>query len=224
MTRTDVVQTVLDVTRARRYLEIGVNQGECFNAIDVETRIAVDPHFGFRRPARARLRSMLGRTQGTLYFKVTSDEFFARRAPRLAPFGVVFVDGLHTHEQAYRDVVNALAHLDDGGAVVVHDCSPATAAAAARSLDEAAHTPGFVGEWNGDVLRAIVRLRTRADLRVVVLDCDQGVGIVRRGSPERSLDLSADDVERLTYDDLAADRDRLLGLRAPEDLERVLQG
>ena len=67
---------------------------------------------------------MLGRTQGTLYFKVTSDEFFARRAPRLAPFGVVFVDGLHTHEQAYRDVVNALAHLDDGGAVVVHDCSP----------------------------------------------------------------------------------------------------
>ena len=66
-------------------------------------------------------------------------------------------------------------------------------------LDEAAHTPGFVGEWNGDVLRAIVRLRTRADLRVVVLDCDQGVGIVRRGSPERSLDLSADDVERLTY-------------------------
>jgi hypothetical protein len=224
MTRMDVIQTVLKVTHARRYLEIGVNDGECFNLIEAETKIAVDPHFRFRRPVRATVRSMLGRTEGTLYFKLTSDEFFAHRATRVAPFGVVFVDGLHTYEQAYRDVVNALAHLAEGGAVVVHDCSPATAAAAAPSLEQAARMPGFVGEWNGDVYRAVVRLRTRRDLRVAVLDCDQGVGIVRKGPPDHSLDLSAADVERLTFDDLAADRERLLGLRAPEDLERLLRG
>ena len=53
------------------------------------------------------------------------------------------------------------AVLRADGVVVVHDCNPQSAAAAAPSLEEAARTDGFIGEWNGDVYRAIVRLRTR---------------------------------------------------------------
>ena len=47
--------------------------------------------------------------------------------------------------------------LRDDGVVVVHDCNPASAAAAAPTLEEAARTDGFIGEWNGEVYRAIVR-------------------------------------------------------------------
>ena len=223
MTRMDVIRAALDATGGRRYLEIGVNDGACFHAVAAPTRVAVDPRFAFRPPVRARLRSALRRTDGDLYFEETSDEFFERRAARLAPFDVVLVDGLHTDEQAHRDVVNALAHLAGGGVVVVHDCSPASAAAAVPTLEEAARTPGFSGEWNGDVFRAIVRLRTRADLRIAVLDCDHGVGIVRKGPAADRLDLAAADVERLTYDDLERDRARLLGLRPADDLELVLR-
>ena len=111
----------------------------------------------------------------------------------------MFVDGLHTYDQAYRDVVNALDVLREDGVVVVHDCNPASAAAAAPSLDQARRTDGFNWEWNGDVYKAIVRLRVRDDLRVGVLDCDQGVGIVTRGSPEARIELSLDQIGRLEF-------------------------
>ena len=44
---------------------------------------------------------------------MTSDEFFAtlRRSKR---FDVAFLDGLHTFDQTYRDMINTFAHLRDG--------------------------------------------------------------------------------------------------------------
>jgi hypothetical protein len=222
VTRIDVVRAALAATGGQRYLEIGVNDGACFHAVDAPTKVAVDPRFAFRLPLRVRLRSVLRRANGTLYFEETSDTFFARRGARLAPFDVVFVDGLHTYEQAYRDVVSSLELLAKSGVVLVHDSSPASAAAAAPSLAEAARTEGFVGEWNGDVYRAIVRLRTRADLRVDVLDCDQGMGIVRRDTPGARVELSEAEIARLSFDDLARDRVGLLGLRPPGDLGDLL--
>jgi hypothetical protein len=222
VTRIDVVRSVVAAIGAQRYLEIGVRDGECFDAIAVPTRIAVDPQFRFRPPLRARLRTRLRRTTGTLYFALTSDAFFSAHGKRLAPLDVAFVDGLHTYEQAHRDVVHCLELLSDEGVVIVHDCSPRSEAAAAPTLATAARSEGFVGEWNGDVYKAIVRLRTRDDLRVDVLDCDQGIGIVRRGAPGLRLDLSVRDVARLRYEDLDRDRERLLGLRPAVDLPDVL--
>jgi Methyltransferase domain len=222
MTRIDVIRETIAAIGAVRYLEIGVKDGECFHAIDVPTPVAVDPRFAFRPPLRARIRTLLRATSGSLYFPTTSDAFFSGPARRLAPFDVVFVDGLHTSDQAYRDVVNALDTLRVGGVVVVHDSNPASAAAAAPTLELAGRTAGWVGEWNGDVYKAIVRLRTRDDLRVSVLDCDQGVGIVVRGRPETRLELAPDEIERLTYEDLARDRGRLLDLRPPSELARLL--
>lgn len=222
MNRIDVVRAALAATRGERYLEIGVRHGDCFHAVDAPAKVAVDPDLRVRVPLVARLRRLARARDGTLCFRLTSDAFFARHAPRLAPFDVVFVDGLHTYEQSHRDVVNALATLAPDGVVVVHDCDPASAAAAAPTLAQAAATPGFDGDWNGDVYRTIVRLRTRLDLRVGVLDCDQGVGIVRRGEPDEVLELDPEAVARLTWDELRADRARLLGLRPPSDLAALL--
>lgn len=222
MSRIDVVQATLEAVRGTRYLELGVKDGDCFHAIEAETRVAVDPRFAFRVPVPARLRRLGRATTGTLYFPTTSDEFFRRFASRLAPFSVVFVDGLHSYDQSHRDVVHALDVVERGGVVVVHDCNPASAAAATPTLGEASATEGFTGRWNGDVYKTIVRLRTRDDLRVVVLDCDEGVGLVLGGEPESRLELTHEQIEQLGYDDLARDRRRLLGLRPAEELDDVL--
>ena len=104
MNRIDVVRAALSSTGARSYLEIGVKDGDCFHAVEAPTRVAVDPHFAFRPPLGTRLRSVLGARTGTFYFQTTSDDFYRRAAHRFAPFDVVFVDGLHTYEQSYRDV------------------------------------------------------------------------------------------------------------------------
>jgi hypothetical protein len=71
--------------------------------------------------------------------------------------------------------------------------------------------------------KGIVALRsTRDDLRIAVLKCDYGVGMVRKGSPESRLSYSAEQIEALTYSDLAADRKGLLNLKPPAYLGEFL--
>jgi hypothetical protein len=73
------------------------------------------------------------------------------------------------------------------------------------------------------VWKATVHLRsTRHDLRVAVLNCDCGVGVVRKGFPESGLSYSAVQIEALNYADLAADRERLLNLKPPAYLGEFL--
>jgi Methyltransferase domain len=222
VTRIDVIRAALASVGGRSYLEIGVKDGACFHCIDAETKVAVDPRFLLRPPWTAWARKVLRMKTGSFYFQTTSDAFFAGPAGRFPRFDVVFVDGLHTYAQSYVDVLNAIDVLSEHGVVVVHDCNPASAAAAAPTLEEAARTPGFVGEWNGDVFKSLVRLRTHADLRASVIDCDQGVGIVRRGAPEHRLELTLDEIAALGYDDLAENRAALLDLRPESALWEVL--
>jgi Methyltransferase domain len=222
ISRIDVIRAALSAVEGRSYLEIGVRRGECFHEIEAETKVGVDPEFTFRPPIRASLRKLLRRRTGAFYFRMTSDAFFTGPARRFPPFDVVLVDGLHTYAQSYVDILNAVRVLDEHGIVVVHDCNPASAAAAAPTLEEAMETPGFNGDWNGDVYKALIRIRTHGDLRASVIDSDQGLGIVRRGAAEARLELASVEIERLGYEDFSLDRVRLLGLRAPDRLAATL--
>jgi hypothetical protein len=224
MTRMDVIRAALESVRGRTYLEIGVRDGDCFDQVAARTKVGVDPAFRFRIPAGARARRALHVKAGTFYFAMTSDAFFAGPARRFAPFDVVFVDGLHTYEQSYADVLHALALLADPGVVVVHDCNPGSEAAAAATLESAARTPGYRGEWNGEVYKALIRLRTHPDLRVCVIDCDQGVGIVVKGEADAPLHLTPDEIAGLGYTDLEASREFLLDLRPAHAVGEVLEG
>ena len=92
----------------------------------------------------------------------------------------------------------------------------AAAAQFAYSWEEAkSHGhPDLNGAWNGDVFKALLQLRAeRRDLNVSVLDCDHGLGIVRRGAPEGTLDLSADQIASMTYEEFAPRRIELLNLK-----------
>lgn len=63
-------------------------------------------------------------------------------------------------------------------------------------------------------MKAIVHLHsTWADLRIAALNCDFGLGAVRRGVPESRLHCSTEQIRALTYADLALDRRKLLNLK-----------
>jgi hypothetical protein len=114
---------------------------------------------------------------------------------------VVFVDGLHTYQQALKDVNNSLINLNEKGVIIIHDCNPPHEAAAypADSYDHAASLslPGWTGEWCGDVWKTICYLRShRNDLKIFVLDCDYGLGIVMRGEPDNDLDITEDELDK----------------------------
>jgi hypothetical protein len=225
-----VIQAFLDRSARKNYLEIGVETGTCFLKIRARRKIAVDPDLsiGMRRRLKYVLRNPCNIRN--VYAEMASDEFFARYRGLLEahPPAVVFVDGLHTYEQSLKDVLNALEFIGEDGVVVVHDCNPGSAAAAepAASIHDAAarRAGGWSGEWSGDVWKTIVHLRrTRDDLDVCVLDCDHGVGIIRR-APERRRTAALADPASMTYEDLATDRRAVLDLRPGSYLDTLLAG
>lgn len=225
MNRIKAVQRALEGRAKPLYLEIGVQSGKTFRRIAAADKVAVDPRF--RLSARTKRRAdALGATH---YFEMTSDAFFADPPPLLGRgVDVALIDGLHTYQQVVRDVEKALRFLSDDGVIVLHDCNPRNARIGypAASFDqfraENAWWAQFLG-WSGDVWKAIVQLRTRDDIAVSVLDCDFGVGIVRKGQPRSQLRYTPEQIKSLDYADLAADRQQLLNLVHPDSLPELLR-
>jgi hypothetical protein len=230
--RIKIVQQALAERVKPVYLEVGVSHGFAFRRITADEKIAVDP--AFKLSARTR-RQADAKAATTHYFETTSDAFFESQTALLEQRGidVALIDGLHSYEQVVRDVEHTLRHLNDGGVIVLHDCNPATRLIGypATSYEDFRAQNRWqsllwlnLPPWSGDVWKAIVHLRsTRDDLRVAVLKCDFGVGIVRKGAPESQLSYSAEQVAALSYADLAADRTRLLNLKPPTYFDEFLR-
>ncbi len=72
-------------------------------------------------------------------------------------------------------------------------------------------------------MKEIVHLHsTHDDLRVAVLKCDMGFGLVRKGLPDSQLSYSLAEIEALDHKDIAADGERLLKLKPPRCLGEFL--
>lgn len=217
MNRIEVVQTIIYKKKAQKYLEIGVASGNSFFPIKARQKIAVDPKFKFSTKRRMKwiINNLYNLT--AKYYASTSDNFFSSISST-DRFDVVFIDGLHTYQQSLRDVTNSLGSLNENGVIVMHDCNPPREAAAypAESYESAAalKLPGWTGEWCGDVWKTICYLRSRRrDLKIFVLDCDYGLGIVMRGNPDNCLNVSEEVLDNMTYEDLSRERKNLLNLK-----------
>lgn len=220
--RTHVIQRAIDGIGARRYLEIGVSSGECFRAIRVEQKTGIDPI----APEPAVVAELL--RPNVSYHQMTSDEFFSSQQASLAcGVDVAFIDGLHTDHQTYADCLNVLRHLNPGGLILVHDNLPPTAAEAtpAANFEEARRT-GLLGSnnyWTGDGWKAMVRLRAlHPELSACVLNCDLGIGVVWATPGRRVLSCTSAEIDEMTYEDLARDGRRLLGIRPPSRIDEIL--
>ncbi|MEK7859327.1 MAG: class I SAM-dependent methyltransferase [Elusimicrobiota bacterium] len=217
MDKGDVIQAVISKTKARTYLEIGVADGTSFFPLKARRKIAVDPRFAITRAARLKWSFKNPFNAMAEFHESTSDLYFERNPAER--FDVVFIDGLHTYAQSLKDALNALDRLNDDGVILLHDCLPPHRAAAHPSpltREQAAelNIPGWTGEWCGDVWKTILRLRSGWDnLKVCVLDLDYGLALVARGKPDSLLDLTESDLDKMTYEDLAGDKTRLLNLR-----------
>jgi len=192
MLRWDILNRLAAHVQARRYLEIGVQTGASFHAVNVAEKVGVDPD----PTAKATVC-------------MTSDEYFASLDP-LDPaqqFDLVFVDGLHVREQATRDVRNALAHLSPRGAIVVHDCLPL--------LEEQQVVPMRCGIWTGDVWKAWVDLRAELhDREMMVVDTDMGCGVILPALAEVAEFSHPGDWD-LTWERFVANRTDWLNITSP---------
>ncbi|MDP1694647.1 MAG: class I SAM-dependent methyltransferase [Candidatus Woesearchaeota archaeon] len=209
MNRIEVIQKLLNKINGKFYVEIGVDKGESFLPIQVDTKVGVDPQPKFNDPR---------------VYIITSDDFF-KSYPQKFPdqkIDVCFIDGMHTYAQALQDFNNAFEHLSEKGFIVMHDCSPPLAAAADPANT---HYPEKGWMWCGDVWKAIVHLRsTRDDLHIFVLNTDYGIGVITRGKPENMLQFTAQEIQQMTYADLSNNRKEFLNLKNPDFFASFLQG
>lgn len=196
LARWDVVNALVSATGAERYLEIGVQGGECFRRISCREKVGVDPD---------------GSSAATVH--CTSDHFFAGLAPT-ERFGVVFVDGLHHREQVCRDVLNAYLHLAPGGAIVVHDCDPPTEMSGRREQ--------CGGVWCGDVWQGWLDARQALAHRAYTctVATDLGCGLVLP-LPPGPVPQPAES-ER-TWEHFVATRNQWLGVVLPDDFQALVE-
>jgi len=201
--------------RLKNYLEIGVFNGHVFFRVKSNFKIAVDPEFAFDTLRKIGKILINPYNLFNNYFSKTSDDFFAQDAPSLfaqKKVEIALVDGMHEYEYALRDVENILKYLSDDGIIVMHDCNPQTAEEAGTY--EQWKSIGNTGQWNGDVWKTILHLRSfRKDIDVFVLDCDQGLGIVPKRKPENNPDLSLEQIKSFTYQDFDANRQQWINLK-----------
>jgi hypothetical protein len=168
---TETINHIIQVKGFKSYLEIGVHDPyKNFDQIKCQFKIGVDPN-------------------GKASFTGTSDEFFkSNRYAELQTdtkcgiemdyfikqtFDCIFIDGLHHYDQVKRDFENAMACLNDGGIILIHDTNPAK--------EEYACVPrnGLKGRWNGDVYKIIPVLR-RSSYDYITVDYEaNGLTIVK---------------------------------------------
>lgn len=187
--RHDVINAFIDDRGYHTFLEIGTDTGISFRAVHADFIVSVDPD-----PATPATHHM------------TSDAFFAAYDDR---FDIIFIDGLHECNQAYRDIRNALSHLNPNGVIVMHDCLPTTE----RMQQHSTTYPG--GLWTGDVWKAFVRARSELPHLMYTVDIDFGCGIIDTtmcATAESRMDLPSD-METMTYDQFLQHRNEWMNVK-----------
>jgi Methyltransferase domain len=214
MNRLSIIKILMKQKNLKNYLEIGVFNGRVFFRVSSTFKIAVDPDFAF--DGTRKLGKLFTNPYNLFnkYIQKTSDDFFSQDAVNIfaqKKVQLALIDGMHEYSFALRDAENTLKYLSDDGVIIMHDCNPKTKTEAGTF--EEWRIKGS-GQWNGDVWKSIVYLRSlRDDINVFVLDCDHGLGIITKGKPENKLNYSEKEIKALTYEDFNANRQQFINLK-----------
>lgn len=147
------INIVAESLNAQTYLEIGVNRGQTFFDVAIPHKTAVDPKFLF---------DVAAVTDPNLTLReVMSDDYFAT-LPVMQKYDVIFIDGLHTFEQTYRDLCNSLLHSHERTVILIDDTKPNDVFSAypvqAKAIQYRKQAGLLGGAWHGDVFKAVFAL------------------------------------------------------------------
>ena len=192
MTRTEIIQSLINKVGGKKYLEIGMGPGLNFNNITCDHKVCVDPT-----------------PTVPVTFSLTSDAFFEQNKDI---YDIIFIDGLHWSEQVYKDITNSLNVLNDGGYIICHDMNPHS------EYIQRFPQPKIESEWTGDCWKAWVKLKMeRDDLQMLCVDTDYGCGVITRGKQDK-INVNGD----LTWDLLNSNRKELLNLITVDEFIKML--
>jgi hypothetical protein len=187
--RISITNHLMELRGYTSYLEIGVRRKSAMhNAVSAKEKVSVDPD-----------------PNAGADHQITSDEYFSQCKQT---FDLIFIDGLHTGEQVERDIRNSLNHLNENGAILLHDMNPPTAFHARETYE----VDGKYPAWNGTSWKGYAWHRKNSrNLRMFVVDTDWGVGWIEKGAQE----LWSGPIDK--YEDLERHRRKILNLISVEE-------
>lgn len=153
------INKLLDATNGSpRYLEVGVETGSTFFEVSALFKTAVDPVFRFD------LTSAQLKEPSSDFHEVTSDNFFQTFKSEIK-FDLVFLDGLHTWDQTYRDFCNTLLFTHEKSVILLDDIFPCDVYSCNRDQLEGMMMRQFMAEdnsnaWHGDTYKVIPMIAT----------------------------------------------------------------
>ena len=138
------------------YLEIGVERGNTLANVQMRKKIGVDPVFHF---------NPLVPSLTYKFYTLTSDDFFRKISNEGLVFDIIFLDGLHTFEQTYKDLANSFKFASINSIIIIDDTVPSDVHSSLpdqRACYESREKSGvaFDSTWNGDVFKVIFALAT----------------------------------------------------------------
>lgn len=207
MQRWDIINHLIKKNGYKSYLEIGYYKGWSFDRVECYEKTAVDPNPSKTPEQESWITGSANYEGMTCIIKLTSDQFFETGS---GIYDIIFIDGLHESSQVDKDIQNALKHLNPGGTIVMHDCSP--------SSIEMATTGTANGEWCGDVYKSAIYQNFNWKGNFYVIDTDYGVGILKPYSLHKNIE---DWPKPPTFEDFLNNKGFWINLISPEEfLER----
>lgn len=146
------LNNLANALNAKNYLEIGVESGLTFFQVACEKKTGVDPCFLFDT-------EVFTENESISFFSGPSDQFF-RAVDSSTVYDLIFIDGLHTYEQTYRDILNSLRHAHPETVILVDDTVPCDAFSACRDQSECVALRRELSgtddiRWHGDTYKVL---------------------------------------------------------------------
>jgi hypothetical protein len=160
MKRYHILNLLIENYNLTSYLEIGVQDvRQCFNKINALKKVGVDPA-----------------VVHPLVYQRSSDEYFSMFKQK---FDLIFIDGLHTHEQVKKDFINALEVLNENGFIMLHDTLP--------MQEETTLVPRVTKAWHGDVYKFVLEMNKLVPF--ITINTDEGCTIAWKGPIRKRQDI-----------------------------------
>ena len=144
-----LINTILKVRGlSQTYLEIGIENGLTLESVKAHSKTGVDPNPKV-------FSSLL--TPRTAIDVSESDKFFQHNRKK---FEFIYIDGLHTFEQALRDLLHSMDNLVPKGIILLDDTVPSDKWSALPDQQDAYRARQHESKsddtsWHGDVFRVV---------------------------------------------------------------------
>ena len=106
ISRDTLINSLININKYNSYLEIGIEDGNTFQEIELENKIGVEPTPQYNNEN---------------IIVDTSDNFFENNTTN---FDCIFIDGMHQSDYVLKDLNNSIKFLNDNGTIIIDDILP----------------------------------------------------------------------------------------------------